>query len=153
MKTVFKSLFLMACVLTATSLVAQNTSGNKTTKTMKATVLNAQDFREKVYDYENSKEWAFAGERPAIIDFYATWCGPCKMMAPVMDTLAEEYQGRVDIYKVDVDKEQHLASLFGVRSIPTFVFIPKDGKPRVTTGAMGIEVMRRYIDKELLGQE
>lgn len=86
-----------------------------------------------------------------MIDFYATWCGPCKAMAPVMETLAEEYAGRVHIYKVDVDKEKRLAALFGVRSIPTFIFIPAAGNPQHANGAMGIEQMRGIIDSTLLG--
>lgn len=132
---------------------AQKPSEAKKVKTMKATVLSAEDFREKVFDYKSgASELKLAGERPVVVDFFATWCGPCKMMSPVMDQLAAEFEGQVDIYKVDVDKAQDVAAAFGVRSIPTFVFIPKEGKPRVSTGAMGVEVMRDYINKELLGK-
>lgn len=120
---------------------------------MKAIELTNAEFLRKVYDYEKNPDgWKYAGARPAVIDFYAAWCGPCKMMAPVMETLAEEYQGQVDIYKVDVDREQKLAGLFGVRSIPTLIFIPKQGKPRHLTGAASIEQMRKAIDIELLGK-
>lgn len=121
---------------------------------MKAIELNNAEFRTKVYDYEkNPGAWKFEGDRPALIDFYATWCGPCKMMAPVMETLAAEYAGKVDIYKIDVDKEQRLAALFGVRSIPTFLFIPLQGEPRRANGAADIAQMRRMIDTELLGKK
>lgn len=120
-------------------------------KNMKAIELTEAAFRSDVFDYTKNDEWKFAGDQPAVIDFYATWCGPCKMMAPVMETLAGEYAGRVRIYKVDVDKEQQLAALFGVRSIPTFLFIPMEGKPQHASGAMGIDDMRKIIDKTLLG--
>ena len=105
----------------------------------------------QIYDYEkNPTAWKYEGDLPAVIDFYATWCGPCKMMAPVMETLAGEYEGRVRIYKIDVDKEQRLAALFGVRSIPTFLFIPQSGDPQHAMGAMDITQMRRIIDEVLL---
>lgn len=98
--------------------------------------LTKETFIKKVFDYENSKEWKFAGELPCIIDFYADWCGPCKMVAPVLEDLAKEYAGKVDIYKVDTEVEQELASVFGIRSIPSILFCPKDGKPQMAMGAM-----------------
>ena len=92
---------------------------------MKATHLTKADFLTKVANYEtNPNEWKFLGERPALIDFYATWCGPCKMLAPVLDELAEEYEGKIDIYKIDVDAEEELAALFGIRSVPSLLFVP-----------------------------
>lgn len=120
---------------------------------MKATELTTDEFQRLIFDFsKNSDQWSYRGDLPAVIDFYATWCGPCKTMAPVMETLADEYEGKVRVYKVDVDKEQRLAALFGVRSIPTFVFIPMQGKPQHATGAMGIGEMRRIIDGTLLGK-
>ena len=92
--------------------------------------LNKQEFTTKVADIEKSKgEWKFLGERPAVIDFFATWCGPCKALAPVLDELAADYQykDRIDFYKVDIDQEQDLAAVFGVRSVPTLLFIPLNG--------------------------
>ncbi len=154
MKLFVKSalLVVMAALFSVTAF-AQKTTEAKNVKRMKATILNAEEFREKVYDYtKGGSEFKFEGERPVVVDFFATWCGPCKMMSPVMDELAGEFAGQVDIYKVDVDKAQEVAAAFGVRSIPTFVFIPKEGQPRISTGAMGIEVMRNYINKELLGK-
>ena len=92
-------------------------------------------------------EWVFAGSRPAVIDFYTTWCGPCKMMAPVVESLAGKYAGKIDFYKVDIDQESELASVFGISSIPTFLFIPVKGKPSVQMGAMQKEDFEGLIDK------
>lgn len=143
-----------AALLAILAASAQSRPERQKSKTMKAIELNDADFRTKVYDYvKNSDAWKFEGGKPAVIDFYATWCGPCKMMAPVMETLAGEYADKVDVYKVDVDKEQRLAALFGVRSIPTFIFIPVQGEPRRANGAMDIAQMRKMIDAELLGEK
>jgi len=99
-------------------------------------ILTKQTFLEKVFDFEKSKEWEFNGELPCIIDFYADWCGPCKMVAPVLEEISKEYAGKINVYKVDTDKEQELAAVFGIRSIPSILFVPKDGKPRMSMGAM-----------------
>lgn len=121
-------------------------------KTMAVTHLTRDDFRTKIYDFErNPGSWKFEGDKPALVDFYASWCGPCKMLAPIIEELGEEYAGRVDIYKVDVDEQQELAALFGVRSIPTLLFIPRDGKPQLAQGAMPRAELRRLIDQLLLG--
>lgn len=148
-----KSAIVAATLLAGLTACAQRTPGTQNQKKMEAQELNAAEFRKQIYDYEkNPDAWKFEGDQPAVIDFYATWCGPCKMMAPVMETLAAEYAGRVRIYKVDVDKEQRLAALFGVRSIPTFLFIPREGKPQHANGAMSIDQMRKIIDGTLLGK-
>lgn len=99
--------------------------------------LTKQEFLEKVYNYEQNKEWKFEGDKPALIDFYADWCGPCKMIAPIIEELAEEYKGQIDIYKVDTEKEQELAAAFGIRSIPSLLFIPLNEKPQMAMGALG----------------
>ena len=101
-------------------------------------------------DYEKNTEWVFEGKRPAIIDFYATWCGPCKATAPHMEEIAKAYDGKVDVYKVDVDKEQELASLFGIRSIPTILFIPMNGEPRAQVGAMDFGQIEGAVKSVLL---
>ena len=120
---------------------------------MAVTHLTRDDFRTKIYDFErNPGSWKFEGDKPALVDFYASWCGPCKMLAPIIEELGEEYAGRVDIYKVDVDEQQELAALFGVRSIPTLLFIPRDGKPQLAQGAMPRAELRRLIDQLLLGR-
>lgn len=104
---------------------------------MAAIHLTKQDFIDKVFDYENNpSEWKFKGDKPAIIDFFASWCGPCKMLSPIMDELAEEYAGSVDIYKVDTEAEMELAGLFGIRSIPSILFIPMGETPQMAAGAL-----------------
>ncbi len=112
--------------------------------------LTQETFREKVFDYENNKDWKFSGELPCIIDFYADWCGPCKMVAPILEDLAREYEGKIHIYKVDTEQEQDLASMFGVRSIPSLLFVPKDGKPQMAMGALPKDAFKDAI-KSVLG--
>ena len=110
---------------------------NKEDKKMNVKELTLESFKNNIMDYEaNPTEWKFKGERPAVIDFYAVWCGPCKATAPILDSLAKEYDGKVDFYKVDVDKQQELSAMFGIRSIPSLLFIPKEGKPQIQVGAM-----------------
>ncbi|OLY93548.1 thioredoxin [Cnuella takakiae] len=115
--------------------------------------ISAQDFKEKIFNYETSEEWQYLGQRPAIIDFYADWCGPCKAVAPVLEELAEQYQGQVDIYKIDTDKEQELSALFGIQSIPTFLFIPLQGSPMLQRGALPKNAFQQVIDQRLLQTE
>ncbi len=118
---------------------------------MKTIAINAGEFREKVSDYvHGEKEWKFLGVRPAIVDFYATWCGPCRMVAPLLDELATEYAGKIDIYKVDTDAEQELARAFNIRSIPTLLFIPLEGKPHIARGALPKEKLLEVVKEVLL---
>ena len=143
--------FLVSCSQNrkATAVSPQPAVG-KTEKneTAKVQYLTTSDFRKKIMDYEaHPDEWVFAGSRPAVIDFYTTWCGPCKMMAPVVESLAGKYAGKIDFYKVDIDQESELASVFGISSIPTFLFIPVKGKPSVQMGAMQKEDFEGLIDK------
>ncbi len=112
--------------------------------------LTTQEFKEKVFNYEQHQEWKFAGDKPAIIDFYADWCAPCRMVAPILEELAKEYDGKVDIYKVDTEAEQELAMVFGIRSIPSLLFIPKEGQPQMAMGALPKETFVRAIE-EVLG--
>lgn len=120
----------------------------KTVALGKVNVLTASDFKKKIMDYESHPdEWVFAGSRPAVIDFYTTWCGPCKMMAPMVESLAGKYAGKIDFYKVDIDQEPELASVFGIRSIPTFLFIPLKGNPTMQMGAMQKEDFEKIIGK------
>ncbi|GAB6982965.1 thioredoxin [Prevotella dentasini] len=125
---------------------------NKENKKMNGvTELTAAMFRERVMDYEkNPNQWNYKGTKPAIIDFYATWCGPCKATAPIVEQVAEEYAGKVDVYKVDVDKQPELAALFGVQSIPTILFIPTDSLPKKSVGAMMKPQFDEIIKADLL---
>ena len=107
--------------------------------------LSKETFIKKVFNFEQNSDWKFEGERPAIVDFYADWCGPCKMVAPILEELSKEYQGKLDIYKVDTEKEQELAAAFGIRSIPSLLFIPKDGKPQMALGALPKESFQQAI--------
>lgn len=107
--------------------------------------LTKEDFVAKVFDYKNTKEWIFRGERPAIIDFYADWCGPCKMLSPIFEKLSKKYENKIDFYKVDTDKEQDVASVLGVKSLPTILFIPVDGKPKVSVGFLQEDAFENII--------
>ena len=129
----------------------QQTTNKQEVKKMNTTELTLSEFKNKVMDFDkNPDSWNFKGDKPAIIDFYATWCGPCKATAPILDSLAEEYQGKIDVYKVDVDKEQELASIFGIRSIPSLLFIPMKGEPKMQVGAMGRIDLEKAIKNTLL---
>jgi thioredoxin 1 len=112
--------------------------------------LTTEAFQEKVFNYTTEQEWKYLGTQPAIIDFYADWCGPCKMVAPVLEELAKEYDGKLVIYKVDTEKETELAEIFGIQSIPTFLFIPVEGQPIMQPGALPKAVFKRVIEENLL---
>jgi thioredoxin 1 len=98
--------------------------------------LTRESFKAKVFDWDKGKEWKYEGELPAIVDFYAEWCGPCKMVAPILEELSKEYSGKIHVYKVDTDKEPELSSLFGVQSVPSILFIPMEGQPSMALGAL-----------------
>ena len=112
--------------------------------------LTAQDFKDKVFDYEKAGEWKYEGTLPAIVDFYADWCQPCKMVAPILEELAHDYAGKLMVYKVDTENEQELASVFGIQSIPTLLFIPKEGKPQSAMGALPRQTFDKVIQEVLL---
>lgn len=115
--------------------------------------LNKQTFLEKVFNYEKNKEWKYEGELPALVDFWAPWCGPCRMVGPILEELSEEYKGKLNVYKVNTDEEQELGGVFGIRSIPSLLFIPKDGQPKMAVGALPKESLIEAIEKELLNEE
>jgi len=98
--------------------------------------LTIETFKQKVFNYETEKEWKFAGDKPCLIDFYAEWCSPCKMVAPILEELQKEYEGKIDIYKVNTEEQQELAGIFGIRSIPSILFVPKEGQPQMAQGAL-----------------
>jgi len=114
--------------------------------------LTKDTFLEKVFDYEKNKEWKFQGELPAVIDFYADWCGPCKMVAPIIEELSEEYEGKVNFYKINTEEQQELAAAFGIQSIPSLLFIPLDGSPQMAAGALPKDTFKQVIDNELLSE-
>lgn len=114
--------------------------------------LTTDDFKLKVFNYEVGEDWKFLGDKPAIIDFYADWCGPCKLVAPILEKLSTKYEGQIDIYKVDTEQEQMLAAVFGIRSIPSILFIPKDKKPMMQVGVLPEPTFIDIIEKELLNK-
>ncbi|OFY67789.1 MAG: thioredoxin [Bacteroidetes bacterium RBG_13_42_15] len=114
--------------------------------------LTKETFLNKVFNYEKNKEWKFEGEKPCLIDFYADWCGPCKMVAPVLEDLAKDYQGKMDVYKVNTEEQQELAAAFGIRSIPSFLFVPLEGQPQMAMGALPKETFIKAF-KDVLGVE
>jgi thioredoxin len=138
----------------AKSTVTQTPDGGSTKSTAtegKLEHLTNQTFKKKVMDYEkNPHEWVFEGDKPVIVDFYASWCRPCRMIAPIMEELAEEYKGKIVIYKVDTDAEHELANVFGIQSLPTVLFIPMQGKPSMQKGAMDKESYKKIIDEFML---
>lgn len=118
---------------------------------MKTIELTKEGFLTQVYNYELSpKEWKYEGDKPAIVDFYASWCGPCRMVAPILEELAEEYADKIVIYKINTENERELAGAFGISSIPTLLFIPTSGQPQMAQGAMGKNEFKRIIDNVLL---
>lgn len=118
---------------------------------MKPIELTKADFLSKVANYEATPDkWEYLGDKPAIVDFYASWCGPCKMIAPILEELAEEYKDQIYIYKINTEQEQELAAAFGIRSIPTLLFIPMDGQPQMAQGAMPKTSFKEAIEKVLL---
>jgi thioredoxin len=139
---------------------AENATQVETTKSTNAThadggviYLTNETFKQKVFNYEVNKEWKYEGDIPCIVDFYADWCGPCKQVAPILDDLAKQYDGKIYIYKVDTDKQQELASAFGIRSIPSILFVPVKGQPQMSQGALPKESFVKAINEVLLGEK
>lgn len=108
-------------------------------------MLTKSAFLEKVFNFEKNKDWKFEGELPCIIDFYADWCQPCKMVAPVLEQLSDEYAGKINIYKINTEVEQELAGAFGIRSIPSMLFCPKDAEPQMAVGALPKQQLEEII--------
>ncbi|MCD8030565.1 MAG: thioredoxin domain-containing protein [Bacteroides sp.] len=132
---------------------AGNTTNNHTEKKEKdgeVITMNKQMFIEQIFDYENSSEWKYLADKPAIIDLYADWCGPCRLIAPSLKELAKEYEGQIVVYKVNVDKERELAALFNATSIPLLVFIPMEGEPQLFKGAADKATYKQVIEEFLL---
>ena len=146
-------LLSVVLLLVSCSMSAKTEGSNESQKAAKGEViaLNKAEFLTKVFNYEkNSTKWVYEGDKPCIIDFYADWCGPCKKVAPVLRDLAILYKNDIVIYKINVDQEKELAAAFGIQSIPTFLFIPKEGTPQVSMGALPREEFVKQIDSFLL---
>ncbi len=107
--------------------------------------LTKESFKVKVFNFETNKEWKFEGQRPAIIDFYADWCAPCKIVAPVLEELKEEYGDKIDIFKVNTEEEREISAMFGIQSIPSLLFVPVNGQPQMAMGALPKETFRKAI--------
>ena len=114
--------------------------------------LTKEKFLNRIFNYEKNREWKFEGDKPCIIDFYADWCAPCKMVSPVLEELARDYNGQLDVYKINTEEELELASAFGIRSIPSFLFVPVEGQPQMAMGALPKEIFVKAF-KDVLGVE
>lgn len=145
------TLFTVSLVAFAGNNPQQTPSASKQAEN-EVVIMNKDMFIERVFDYRNSQEWKYKGNKPAIIDLYADWCGPCRRIAPIMKELAKEYAGKIIIYKVNVDKEKELAALFNATSIPLLVFIPQSGTPQLFPGAADKTTYKKVIDEFLLKQ-
>lgn len=138
---------LLSTLLSFGSTIEQNTEKEQKHHTIQ---LNKKDFLDKVYDYEkNPKKWVYKGDKPAIIDFYADWCGPCRKTAPILEALAKEYGDKIVIYKVDTQKERELSAAFGIQSLPSLLFIPLGEAPQLAKGALPKETFEEAIAKVL----
>lgn len=148
-----KTLFALLAILPALTVFAgnDNVSKNKKENSMKPIELTKESFVKLVYNYEASPNvWKYEGDKPCIIDFYATWCGPCKMLAPSLEKINEEYDGKLIVYKVDVDKNPELAGMFGIRSVPTLLWIPLNGTPSLSQGALPKNQLDELVKSTLL---
>lgn len=147
MKRLFTSFALMSIVFLA---VANNPKVKETSKPID---LDHKSFIEKVFDFENNDEWKYIGDKPAIIDFWASWCGPCRQISPVLADLAAEYGGEIYVYKVNVDEQKEIARAFGIQSLPTILFVPMDDQPQAVLGAAPKAKLREAVDTVLLKKE
>jgi len=116
---------------------------------MKLEHLTNETFKQKIFNYETNKEWKFEGNTPAIIDFYADWCQPCKIVAPILEELKDEYGDKLDIFKVNTEEQRELSAIFGIQSIPSLLFIPKEGQPQMAMGALPKETFKQAISEVL----
>ena len=152
-KITIKILAIILITITQVSAKTNNKTQSEkaTTKSeTKAIHLTTAEFKERVFNYEINKDWKYNGSKPCIVDFYTTWCGPCKRLAPVLENLAHEYDNKIIIYKIDTEKEPELAQVFGIRSIPTLLFIPQTGQPQMAKGALAKEQLEKVINEFLL---
>lgn len=144
--------FAVALVLAFGNSYAANPAKitTDTTPSVKVIVLTNETFKQKIFNYDLNKTWKYEGKLPAIIDFYATWCGPCRMLSPLVEEIAKKYDGKIVVYKVDTDKEPALAQSMGISSLPTLFFIPAKGDPRTSVGALPKETLEKAVHEVLL---
>ena len=141
----FSSLFFINC---KSENPAKGTSNEKSESAV--VMLTNDSFKKLVYNYEDNKEWKYEGKLPAIIDFYADWCAPCRQLSPLVDEIAKEYSGKIVVYKVDTEKEMALSQSIGITGLPTLLFIPAEGQPRISMGAIPKESLVQAINEILL---
>jgi thioredoxin 1 len=150
-----KRIAIFSLIIITLAACGSKNANNKNAKTAEVAAvkqINATEFKNLIMDYEqNPKTWIFKGKRPCVVDFYADWCRPCKMIAPIMEELAQEYQGKIDFYKVNTDKEPELSGVFEIQSIPAILFSPKQGQPAMQAGAMQKADYQKIIHEFLLG--
>ena len=149
-KTIFSIIVAVSLLFTNCTSNGQAKSTPVAAETAGVIHLTNDGFKKLVFNYVNNKEWKYEGDKPCIIDFYASWCGPCRHMAPIVEELAKEYAGKIVVYKVDTDAEQQLSQALGITSLPTFLFVPKAGKPQASVGAVPKESMVKAINEILL---
>ena len=156
-RTIFLGLVLTIAILTScgnkTPQENKIATNDKTIEKKGAQKINKQEFLIKIMNYEaNPNIWKFEGNKPCLVDFYADWCAPCRITGPILEELAIEYHGKIDVYKVDIQKEQELAAIFGVQSIPTFLFCPKEGQPRMSSGIARTPEETRAMFKQMIDE-
>ena len=156
-RTIFLGLVLTIAILTScgnkTPQENKIATNDKTIEKKGAQKINKQEFLIKIMNYEaNPNIWKFEGNKPCLVDFYADWCAPCRITGPILEELAIEYHGKIDVYKVDIQKEQELAAIFGVQSIPTFLFCPKDGQPRMSSGIARTPEETKAMFKQMIDE-
>ncbi len=143
-------ILMMVSILNAVANTNDNKTDNVKTDKVEIVHLTNETFKQLVFDYETKSEWKYQGTTPCIIDFYASWCGPCKRIAPILEELANEYDGKVIIYKVNTEVEKVLAGSFGIQSIPAILFVPVNGQPQMANGALPKETFVKAIEDVLL---
>jgi thioredoxin len=157
MKT--KAILLAGGILLGTFTSCQSSNPSETNKEKTETTdeskkdiehLTVASFKQKVFNYEGATEWKFEGDKPCIVDFYASWCGPCRMMAPTIAEIAQQYKGKIDVYKVNVDDQKELAAAFGISSIPSILFCPGEGRPQMSAGMLSKADFDKAINEVLL---
>lgn len=145
------ALLMAGCMSVAFAGTRQN--GEDEPQDGKVIQMTDSMFLSNIFDYLNQKQWKYAGTKPAVVDFYASWCGPCHMVAPIMRKLAKEYEGQITVYKVNVDKEKALAGAMGITSLPTVIFFPMEGTPQIIQGAADKKTFKRAVEVVLLGKD